>query len=60
MVLPQKWIYGSMEQNREPRNKPTHLRPYLSSTKESRIYSEEKIVSSASSAGKGGQSHVNQ
>ena len=25
MVLAQKQIYGSMEQNREPRNKPTHL-----------------------------------
>ena len=26
VVLAQKQIYGSMEQNREPRNKPTHLR----------------------------------
>ena len=26
VVLVQKQIYGSMEQNREPRNKPTHLR----------------------------------
>ena len=25
MVLAQKQTYGSMEQNREPRNKPTHL-----------------------------------
>ena len=25
MILPQKQTYGSMEQNREPRNKPTHL-----------------------------------
>ena len=25
MVLAQKQMYGSMEQNREPRNKPTHL-----------------------------------
>ena len=26
MVLAQKQTYRSMEQNREPRNKPTHLR----------------------------------
>ena len=26
MVLTQKQTYGSMEQNREPKNKPTHLR----------------------------------
>ena len=25
VVLAQKQTYGSMEQNREPRNKPTHL-----------------------------------
>ena len=25
VVLAQKWTYGSMEQNREPRNKPIHL-----------------------------------
>ena len=25
MVLAQKQTYGSTEQNREPRNKPTHL-----------------------------------
>ena len=25
MVLAQKETYGSMEQNREPRSKPTHL-----------------------------------
>ena len=28
MVLAQKWTHRSMEQNRQPRNKPTHL-PYL-------------------------------
>ena len=27
VVLAQKQPYGSMEQNREPRNKPTHLEP---------------------------------
>ena len=42
-----------MEQNREPRNK-THT----SNTKEARIYSGEKTVSSISGAGKTGQPPV--
>ena len=44
VVLAQKQTSRSVEQNREPRNKPTHLRDNLSSTKEARIHSEKKIV----------------
>ena len=43
LVLAQKQTYGSTEQNREPRNKPTQ-----SSTKEARLYNRKKIVSVAS------------
>ena len=43
LVLAQKQTYGSMEQNREPRNKPTQ-----SSTKEARFYNRKKIVFLAS------------
>ena len=43
LVLAQKQTYGSMEQNREPRNKPTQ-----SSTKKARFYNRKKIVSLAS------------
>ena len=48
-----------MEQNREPRNKPTHLQSIFV-TKEARIYNGKKTVPSASGAGKLGQLHVNQ
>ena len=37
-----------------------HTYGQYSSTKEARIYNGEKTVSSASGAGKAGQSHVNQ
>ena len=40
-----------MEQNRKPRDKPTHLW-------EARIYSGEKTASSISGAGKTGQLYV--
>ena len=60
MVLAPKQTYGYMEQNRKPRNKPIHILTINPSTKEARIYSGEKTVSSASSIGKVGQSHVNQ
>ena len=56
----QKQTYGPMEQIREPRNKPTHLSVNWSSTKEARIYNEEKTDPSASGIGKTGQLHVNQ
>ena len=55
MVLAQKQTHRSMEQNREPRNKPTQLQ---SMTKEARIDNREKTVSSISGAGKTGQPHV--
>ena len=55
MVLAQKQTHSSMEQNREPRNKPTYL---WSMTKEARIYNGEKTVSSISGAVKIGQLHV--
>ena len=42
MVLAQKQTCGSMEQNREPRNKPIHLQ--LISTEEVRIYSGEQSL----------------
>ena len=58
MVFAQKQIYRSMEQNREPRNKPIHLR--LINLRQRRIYSGDKTVSSASGVGKAGQPHVNQ
>ena len=48
-----KKTYRSMEQNREPRNKPTH-----SVTKEARIYNGEKTASLIRVTGKPGQLHV--
>ena len=45
MVLAQKHKYRLMEQDRKPRDKPTHLW-------EARIYSGEKTASSISGAGK--------
>ena len=56
-VLAQKQTYGSMEQNREPRNKPTHLWPINLCQL---IYNGEKTVSSGSGVGKAGQPNVNQ
>ena len=55
MVLAQKQKYRSMEQNRKPRDKLTHLW----STK-ARIHNGEKTVSSISGAGKTGQLHIKQ
>ena len=50
MVLAQKQMQRSMEQDRKPRNKPMNLW--------SKKYNEEKTVSSRSGAGKTGQLHV--
>ena len=58
MVLAQRQKYRSMEQNRKPRDKSTHLwTPYLtlSLTKEAKIYNGEKTISLTSGAGKIGQ-----
>ena len=46
----QKQTYGSMEQNREPRNKPHMFSSSLN--KEARIYNGEKTVPSAGDGGK--------
>ena len=58
MVLSQKQKYRSMEQDRKPGDKPTHLMVNLSLTTETRIYDVGKIVSSINDAGKTGQLHV--
>ena len=57
MVLAQRQKHRSMEQNRKPRDKSTHLStPSL--TKEARIYSGEKTIYLTSGAGKTGQLFV--
>ena len=56
MVLAQKQKQRSMEQDKKPRDKPTHL--WSTMTKEARIYNGEKTVSSISGAGKTEQLHV--
>ena len=58
MVLAQKQKYRSMEQDRKPRDKPTHIWSPFFLIKEARIYSGEKTVSSIIGAGKPGQLHV--
>ena len=55
MVLAQRQKYRSMEQNRKPRDKSTHL---LSLTKQTRIYNGEKTISLTSDVGKTGQPPV--
>ena len=55
MVLAQGQKYRSMEQNRKPRDKSTHLMDTLSLTKEARIHNGEKTISLTSGAGKTGQ-----
>ena len=59
MVLAQKQTHRSMEQNRDPRNKPMYLQP-INLQNEARIHNGEKIVSSTNGAGKAGQLHVKQ
>ena len=56
MVLVQKQKHRSMEQDRKPRVKPTHM-VTLSLIMEARIYSGETTAPSVSSAGKTGQVH---
>ena len=61
MVLAQKQTYGLIEQNREPRNKPTYLWSVnLWEKRQEYTIGEKKIVSSASGVGKDGKPHVNQ
>ena len=57
MVLAQKQKYRSIQQDRKPRDKPTHM-VTLSLIKEASIYGGEKTASSISGAGKTGQVHV--
>ena len=59
LILAQKQTCRSMEQNKEPRNKPTHLYS-VKLTKEAKMYNEVKTVFSTSGGGKIGQLHVNQ
>ena len=49
-----------MEQNREPRNKPTQMWSIDLTTKEPRIHNEERIVSSTNEVGRPGQPHANE
>ena len=58
MVLAQKQKYGSMEEDRKPRDKPTPSMGTLCLTTEARIYNGEKTVSLISGAGKTGQLQV--
>ena len=58
MVLAQKQTYRSMEQNREPRNKPTHLWSINLQQRRQEYTVEKRQVSSASGIGKAGQLHV--
>ena len=58
MLLAQKQKYRSMEQDRNPRDKPNTHMVTLFLIKEARIYNGEKTASSISGAGKTGQLHV--
>ena len=58
ILLAQKQTYGSMEQNREPRNKPTHLQ-LIFDKRGKRVQWENSTVSSASGVGRAGLPHVN-
>ena len=60
MVLAQRQKYRSVEQNRKPRDKSTHLwKPYLWQRRK-RISDGEKTISLTTGAGKTGQLHVKQ
>ena len=58
LVLAQKQTYGSMEQNRQPRNKPKHLQS-INLWQRRQEYTMEKRHSSESGAGKVEWLHVN-
>ena len=58
MVLDPKQKYRPMEQDRKPRDKPTHLWVAYFQQKRQDYTIEKKIVSSISGAGKMGQLHV--
>ena len=54
MVLAQRQKYRSIEQNRKPRDKSTHLWTHYD-YKEARIYNGEKTIFLTGGAGKTGQ-----
>ena len=58
MVLSQKQTHRSMEQNREPKNKPTHLCPMNLQQRRQEYTMGKKTVSSINGTGKTGQLHV--
>ena len=60
VVLAQKQIYGSMEQNKEPKHKPRHLWSISLQQRKQEYKMGKKTVSSLSGAGKIGQLLVNQ
>ena len=57
MVLAQKQTQRSMEQNREPRNKPMHIWS-INFNRDLKMYSGEKTFSSINGDGKTGQPHA--
>ena len=59
MVLAQKQKYRLVEQDREPKIKPTHLQS-TNLTKEARIYNGEKTIPLISGTGETGLLHVNE
>ena len=58
MVLAQRQKYRSMEQNRKPRDKSTHIWMCYLWQRRQKIYNEEKTIFLTSGAGKTGQPHV--
>ena len=60
VLLVPKQTYRPMKQNREPRNKPRHLRSINLWQRRREYQMGKKTISSASDAGKTGQLHVNQ
>ena len=58
VVLAQKLPHGSLEQNRAPRNKPTHL--WSTNIQQRRQEYIIETVSSARDLGKAGQPHANE
>ena len=59
MILAEKEQHRAVEQNREPRNKLTHLWP-INLQQRKQEYTMEKRQSSISGTGKTGQPHVKQ
>ena len=60
MVLVQKQAHRSMKQNRQPRNKPTHLQSINLQQRREEHKMRKRQSLSASSAGKVEQTHVNE